>query len=51
MKELRCEKCNKLLLTYKDDINITIKCNRCKSYINLKIDNSKIEYNNGGSLK
>ena len=51
MKQLRCSKCNKLLLTFKSDNNISIKCNRCKSYIDLKIVNEKIEYNNGAKIK
>ncbi len=51
MKELRCKKCNKLLLTYRENINISIKCNRCKSYIDLKVEDDKVEYNNGGLLK
>lgn len=51
MKKLRCKKCNKLLLTYQKDINISIKCNRCKSYIDIKVIDDKIEYNNGGLIK
>ena len=50
-KQLRCSKCNKLLLTFKGDNNISTKCNRCKSYIDLKIKDDKIEINNGGSIK
>jgi phage FluMu protein Com len=50
-KGLRCKHCNKLLLTYKDNINITVKCNRCKNYIDLKIVDDKINYNNNAKIK
>ena len=42
MNQLRC-KCNKLLLTFKNDINISTKCNRCKSYIDIIIENKDIK--------
>lgn len=33
MKEIRCEKCNKLLLAISEDLKgkIEVKCTRCKS--------------------
>ena len=45
MNQLRC-KCNKLLLTFKNNINLSIKCNRCKSYIDIIIENKQVIIDN-----
>jgi phage FluMu protein Com len=42
MKTLRCKHCNKRLLDFKDDINVVVKCNRCKKVNQLSINDNKI---------
>ena len=42
MKTIRCKKCNKRLLDFKDDINIVTKCPRCKKINQLSISDNKI---------
>lgn len=33
MKEIRCPKCNKLLLKIEGNYKLEIKCNKCKNII------------------
>ena len=50
-KELRCKHCGRKLLHYKNNIDIQVKCNKCKKIIDVKIFNNDIKYNLGGLIK